>query len=566
MSIKNIKDITVATIVDEFSYNCFKYECNLKLIRRKTWKQDLEAIKDDIDLLFVESAWEGNGRTWQNSIINLHKRRNTVLRSVVNWCRARKIPTVFWNKEDPAHFHKFLGAAKYFNYVFTSDSNCISMYKEHLKHNKIYPLPFAAQPKIHNPINRDCKKKGKIAFAGSWYARQHQERKLALHNLLVPAMRYKIDIYDRNSHWNNINFKFPQMYKGFLKPRQPYKEIVKLYKKYNIFLNVNTVVDSPTMFSRRIYEFLACGTCAVSNKSIGMQKVFKDIVKIAESKDEAARYYKILLSNKETRDRIALRGIRQVFDKHTYKHRIKYILDTIKIKYTDEERSGVSIITCTNKDKQLDYILRNYNRQMYNNKELIIILNKNSLNIDECFKKAQMYKNVRIFKLDESKTLGACLNYAISKVKYNYVSKFDDDNFYGAHFIGDLMNAFTYTSADIVGKMSYYTYMTKSKTFAIRFPDNEHKYTDFLSGSAMIVKKQVFDKIKFIDKSTGEDTVFLKDCIRHGFKLYSADKYNYIVYRNGDVSKHTWKISDSAYLKNCKKLKRVISPQKYVSV
>lgn len=564
MAGKRIKDFKIAVIMDEFSYNCFKYECNLKMIRRKSWRKDLAS--DKFDLLFVESAWEGNNGLWKESIINLHTKKNTILKNVVDWCKDHKIPTVFWNKEDPAHFYKFLGAATYFDYVFTSDSRSVNKYKKILNHNRVYELPFAAQPRIHNPVNRNHSKKGKIAFAGSWYAKQHQDRKTALHNLLIPAMKYKLDIYDRNSNWKTLKFRYPKMYDSYIKPRVKYAAMVQLYKRYDIFLNVNTIVNSPTMFSRRIYELLACGTNVVSNKSIGMEQCFGNIVKVANTREAAANAYKSLLGSREIRERLSLRGQRAVFTRHTYHNRLKYILKKVSIKYIDDANKGVSIITCTNKSNMIDYILRNYDRQSYKKKELIIIINKDSIDINECKQKAAGYKNVSVYKLPEEKTLGACLNFGVAKCKHGYISKFDDDNFYGVHFIGDLMNAFKYTKADIVGKMTYFTFLDKSKTFAVRFPENEYKYTDFLSGSAMIINKKVFKKVKFIDKSIGEDTVFLKDCIKNGFKMYSADKYNYIVYRKGSASQHTWKISDKEYLKNCTKIKKVKSPQRYVSV
>ena len=42
---------------------------------------------------------------------------------------------------------------------------------------------------------------------------------------------------------------------------------------------------------------------------------------------------------------------------------------------------GVSIIVCTNRPQFLDNILQNYYRQRYKVKELIIILNQDSMNM-----------------------------------------------------------------------------------------------------------------------------------------------------------------------------------------
>lgn len=48
--------------------------------------------------------------------------------------------------------------------------------------------------------------------------------------------------------------------------------------------------------------------------------------------------------------------------------------------------NGVSIIVCTNRAQFFDNILQNFNRQRYKVKELIIILNHDSMNL-------QLYRN-----------------------------------------------------------------------------------------------------------------------------------------------------------------------------
>ncbi|KPU28397.1 hypothetical protein TR13x_03165 [Caloranaerobacter sp. TR13] len=227
---------------------------------------------------------------------------------------------------------------------------------------------------------------------------------------------------------------------------------------------------------------------------------------------------------------------------------------------------GVSIITCTIRQHYIDNVFENYARQTYKNKELIIILNKNDMKIEQWKKKAQMYQNVKLFKLDESISLGTCLNYAIEKAKFDYITKFDDDNYYAPRFIDDLMKVFLTTKADIVGKLSYFVYFEGSKILAIHSPGKENKYVNFLSGSAMIIRKEVFNNIKFPDKNVGEDTEFLLNCVNSGFKLYSSDKFNYVCIRRPSNKDHTWKIKEYTLLKNCKIVARTNDYKRYVTV
>ncbi|WP_432401156.1 glycosyltransferase family protein [Wukongibacter sp. M2B1] len=550
------ENVKVAAIMDEFSYECFKYECDLIYLNPFNWEQKLETKKPE--LLFVESLWEGIDGSWRN--------KDSTLRRIIRWCKKNNIKTVFWNKEDPVHYKRFIKIAKLCDIVFTTDLHSIKKYKEALKHDNIYVLPFAAQPMIHNPINKEQEKLGRVAFAGSWYSQLHSNREKDMEIVLKPALEYDLSIYDRNAESSNRYFKFPNIYQSYIKGNLEYKDMTQVYKKYHIFLNVNTTQNSYTMFSRRIFELLACGTNVISSYSLGIEDMFSEIVKLCKTQKDTKKYLDMLIGDKYMRDRLSLLGQRKVFFEHTYSHRIEEVFDKANINYKKKEESGVSIITCTNRLNYMDVVFDNYKRQKYTNKELIVILNNNSMNIEIWKKGAEELENVRVFQLDEEKTLGECLNFAVKQAKLGYVSKFDDDNYYGPEFIGDLMNAFKYTEAGVVGKYTYYTYFEKNKRLIIRCPDKEYQYVDFLSGSALIIKKEVFNEIEFPHISCGEDSIFLKECRNKGIKLYSADRFNYACIRHPTLSEHTWKVNEEALAKNSMDLGIVEDYKKIITV
>ncbi len=227
---------------------------------------------------------------------------------------------------------------------------------------------------------------------------------------------------------------------------------------------------------------------------------------------------------------------------------------------------GVSIITSTIRKNSMHNIFTNYKNQLYNHKELIVILNKNNMNKDKWIEESRPYKNIRIFKLDEKKSLGECLNYAVSKAKFNYITKFDDDNYYGPSFIPHLMKDFKITNADIVGKLSYYVFFADSNILAINFPRHENKYVDIVSGSALIFPKRIFNFIQYPHINLGEDTYFLKKCIENNLKLYSSDRFNYVCIRQSNLNFHTWKISQKSLLQNCNIVKFTNGFKKYVDI
>ncbi|WP_053956173.1 glycosyltransferase family protein [Inediibacterium massiliense] len=552
--------LKIGVILDPFSYECFKYEAYLIPLDPFSWKSIL--IQEKPDLIFVESAWEGNKGRWSYKIAHLEKIKNQSLKQLIYECKKRKIPTIFWNKEDPLFFSSFLETAKLFDYVFTTDQSCIPKYKELLGHNQVYILPFAAQPKIHNPVHKDKVRLGKVAFAGTWYS-MFEDRIKNMEIILKPALKYNLHIYDRmyHSHANHA-FKFPNLYQPFIHRNLSYDKMVEFYKKYDIFLNANIISDSPTMFSRRVFEILASGTNVISSYSIGIENFFKKIVPLCKTEQDVEKYLDLLIQNKEYRDRLSLLGLRKVLKYHTYEKRLETILQKIGIK-TYKTDLGVSIITCTNRIDSIDPILDNFYRQNYKEKELIIVLNNNQMNLKDWKKKTKFDKKIKIFQINETKSLGECLNFGIAQSKYHYISKFDDDNYYAPHFLEDLMNGFLYTDAQVIGKHTYYCYLEKSNTLALRFSNLENRYTHFLCGAAFIMKKQVWNQIKFQDTTIQTVTYFWQDCVRKRIKLYASDRFNFIAIRHPSIEDHTWKIDDDEFLRKCEiqgKTKDYITP------
>lgn len=552
---KNYNNLKVACILDEFSYNCFKYEGNFYQLNTYNWKYIID--NKFPDFLFVEAAWEGINNAWFNKISNYSSSKDNTLEKIIKYCEIKGIPTVFWSKEDPYDFEVFLNSAKLFQYVFTTDEKCISKYREILNHNNIFLLPFAAQPRLHNPVNKDTEKKGQIIFPGGWYYK-FPKRCEQMEFLLDGALKYDLRIYDRFYNSINNKNKFPNKYKPFIVDGLNYLSLIKELKKYKLLLNANSVDDSPTNFSRRVFESLGCGIPVVSNYALGIENYFKDIVTLVNSKEETEAQLEALLSNSNTLDRLSLLGIREVLNSHTYSHRLNTILEILGMDYDNALEKGVSVITVTNRSFSLENILHNYLTQNYKAKELIIIINNNSIDINEWIELSSFRNDIKIFKIDDKKSLGECLNFAIEKSSHPYISKFDDDDYYGPNYLVDAMNAFKYTDAGVVGKYTVYAYMEGTNELILRYPEHENRYMDYVAGSTLTFKKEIYNKVKFRHQNKSEDTLFLKDCITFGYKIYSSDRFNHVISRRKNLLTHTWKIPDNEFKKKSVLVKKTI--------
>ncbi|XID75580.1 glycosyltransferase [Alkanindiges sp. WGS2144] len=247
------------------------------------------------DLFIVESAWLGHKDTWRYQLASYPdypERNNTQLRVVVEMARHYGIPAVFWNREDGAHFNRFIKTAALFDHVLTVDENMLPHYKQQLPaYAKVGTLPFAISPKLHHPGSTVFRmpRTNRSLFIGSYSQHIHERRRQWQNMLFQAATQHGrgLVIYDRNSSRKPEHYRYPDLPNLSIKPAVPYQATGKVYGRFNHCLNVNTVDDSPTMFSRRLIEIMACGTLAVTNPSLSVSRLFDGMCEVVDTQEQA---------------------------------------------------------------------------------------------------------------------------------------------------------------------------------------------------------------------------------------------------------------------------------------
>lgn len=323
--------LTIASILDEFSETCFSPDCKLIPMRSTDYLSRLRK-SGKIDLVLVESAWRGPGNSWSHYLVNNAKHPVPsglpVLKKLIRECKRLGIPTLFWAKEDPVHFKHFIISAEYFDWVATTDANCVTSYKSKFKHNRVFSLPFAAQPALHT--SKGLAGRLPLAcFAGACRNMQYPNRGVAMDYVLKPALDYGLHIYDRHKVGSSGE-DFPNIYKNCVQGGVPYSEMLNKYKEYRVFLNVNSIDSSPTMFSRRVFELLACGTPVISSPSVGIEALLPEVL-ISHNEKETRQHLEKLLNDDVYWNQISCAGIKRVLSGHTYRHRIEMICKMLKI-------------------------------------------------------------------------------------------------------------------------------------------------------------------------------------------------------------------------------------------
>lgn len=366
---KKISDFNVAMVVDEFTYNSFKYEFNPFPVEPSNWKQIFE--ENDIDLFFCESAWVGLDsklRPWRGQVygsINFKKENRGALLEILEYCKQHGIPTVFWNKEDPTHYpdkvHNFVDTAIKFDHIFTTDRSCVDKYKNDYGHKSVHLLMFATQPRLFNPIEK-FDRTDEIIFAGSWY-NQHPVRCEEMGAILdeIIDSPYPLKIYDRHSETDDPNHFFPERFRDYLNPCLSHDKLDVAYKSSKYALNINTVTDSDTMFARRVFELMSSNTLVLSNYSKGMEELFGENVVFLDGKTAL---------HIEDSDQKRINNLYNVLRYHTYKQRFRQILVDIKQEFV-EDIEDITVVYLIKDLESAEAAYNNYLRINYSNKKAL---------------------------------------------------------------------------------------------------------------------------------------------------------------------------------------------------
>ena len=403
----------IAVICDQFYWDSVKSAADFVYIDPAKWQ---ECIKN-IDCLLIVSAWHGlgDGSDWQGLAYEGTKRRQDAY-EIIDTCKARGVPTVFYSKEDPPSYAEFLGLAKRCDCVFTSDDGCVSRYQADCGHSRVFPLRFCINPNYHNPVgSRHCVKERNVFFAGSWMTKfpercQDMER---MFDGVLDAGR-ELNLVDRCYHLrDDSRYCYPKKYLRFQSPAINHDSLQKIHKLFDWCVNINTVKDSATMFANRVYELQANGNLLLSNYSLGVSNTFPNVFMIHDQK-EVGR-----ILNSFTDEEIYERqtaGVRRVMTGETCFDRVAELLQTVGLATPPPVRQVLVIAT-----QVTDRVRDMFEFQTYPAKTLT----------DLSHVTPEMYAAADL------------------------VAFFDADADYGAYYLEDMINGFKYTDSDYVTKTAY---------------------------------------------------------------------------------------------------------------
>jgi hypothetical protein len=209
---------------------------------------------------------------------------------------------------------------------------------------------------------------------------------------------------------------------------------------------------------------------------------------------------------------------------------------------------SVSLLLVTHRTEFLHRIVEMLAQQTYPNLELVLLTH--GCDIDDHI--ASHLHELRFpaihRQIPAELNLGEALIAASSLASGELITKFDDDDYYGAEHIWDLVAARMYSGAQITGKALDHIYLSAADKTVFRPTYAAEKYADFVAGGTILISQGDLRSVggwRPVPKSV--DRALLDRVIQHGGLIYRTHGRGYIYVRHGGDGLNTSVVADSHF-------------------
>ena len=204
----------------------------------------------------------------------------------------------------------------------------------------------------------------------------------------------------------------------------------------------------------------------------------------------------------------------------------------------------VSVVASTNRPAMLDRIVRNVALQDHPNVELVLALHGDGFDAEPPANSDGIAMTVLRFPADA--VFGQVLSAASARAGGEWVTKMDDDDWYGAEHVSDLVLAAGYTGADLVGKGSEFVYLEGSDVTIRRGLGAGEAPRRTLSGGTLLVRSSVLREVDgWRGLPRGVDVALIDDVASAGGVIWRTHPFGYLLRRT--TGQHTWTVDEKYF-------------------
>jgi hypothetical protein len=210
----------------------------------------------------------------------------------------------------------------------------------------------------------------------------------------------------------------------------------------------------------------------------------------------------------------------------------------------------VTAMICTCRPEFVGSALDAMKRQHYPNLEVVLLLHgigRDQPEVRKALDETDLSVTVRQVSADT--VFGDALNLGVEAASGEYVTKIDDDDWYGPNHVGDLVNAIAYSEADVVGSFTEFVHLEHLDLTIYRPAGGGEKYTKFVAGGTITAKRQTLrDLGGFPPVPKGIDVGLFERVKQADGRIYRNHGMEYVLSRR--MIGHTWDVEVGYFLKS----------------
>ncbi len=258
----------------------------------------------------------------------------------------------------------------------------------------------------------------------------------------------------------------------------------------------------------------------------------------------------VLDADAHRREQLSIEMRRCALRDHSLRSRARQILSATGVSAQPPE---VSILAPTRRPDRVADVISTAARQTYPRLELVLALHGEGFGSDAEIEAlaGDLGRPLQIVRVDGTQNLGSVLRAAAEAAGGSLVTKMDDDDYYGAEHVHDLVLAHEYSGAELIGKSAEYVYLERLNT-TVRDQNRQkfsERYIPFVgvSGGVLMISRHDLESAggwRRVPRRV--DIALAHDVTLAGGRIYWTHGAGYLRVRHGD--EHTWNVEDSHFL------------------
>ncbi|MGY6519979.1 MAG: hypothetical protein ACXIUZ_14845 [Lysobacteraceae bacterium] len=528
------------------------FDTRVLRLREDGWQAQLDAAAPAFVIL--EAAWHVDQYEWRYAMVE-DGARTTGLRALLAACRGRGIPVVLWLSVADAELEAFqwlLGEVELA--CVACDDQCRRL-QARFPDARLMHLPPSIQPRLHNPVRTrglDAAREAlvsRVVFDGWWdlagqAAGIEELSELRRSGLLVAE-----------SHWEFGQVRLPDQpaFAGHVIGCLDREERIVFSRLVGAEVFTGQALCGHPGVHRRVLRTAAGGAVVAP---LGPAPANFPVEGLWREGDGAQARLGPLLADDLQRMRHAHAVWRRLMDGHTVAHRLEAIAGALGLGlafHLPPARVGCVLVTM--RPDRIPECIERFRRDAYAARELVVVVHGDRVDRGALARLVGPEEPIRILAVPRSRSLGACLNFAIDQLDSEYWLKVDDDDLYGTQYISDIMRYQRLGRFDVFGKPPAFNHLESGDELlwdstwadcANLLHESATARSALVAGGTLGGRRWVVDKVPFSEtRRGGSDSDFVRRCYRAGIDVLSMDPFNFVRCRSATPGFHTWQVADS---------------------